>query len=63
VNLQHHVIREKKLAEKETLVIFYNVIQVSLCRIDFDVFMLIDGFITVRRPSYLEGRPIDDAET
>ena len=28
VNLQHHVIREKKLAEKETLVIFYNVIQV-----------------------------------
>jgi hypothetical protein len=29
VNLQHHVIREKKLAEKETLVIFYNVIQVS----------------------------------
>ena len=28
MNLQHHVIREKKLAEKETLVIFYNVIQV-----------------------------------
>jgi hypothetical protein len=36
VNLQHHVIREKKLAEKETLVIFYNVIQVSACRRDFE---------------------------
>jgi hypothetical protein len=36
VNLQHHVIREKKLAEKETLVIFYNVIQVSVCRRNFE---------------------------
>ena len=28
VNLQHHVIREKKLSEKETLVIFYAVIEI-----------------------------------
>ena len=28
VNLQHHVIREKKLSEKETLVIFYAVIDI-----------------------------------
>ena len=28
VNLQHHVIREKKLTEKETLVIFYAVIEI-----------------------------------
>jgi hypothetical protein len=48
VNLQHHVIREKKLAEKETLVIFYNVIQVSLCAEAIlmkwnEILMLIDG--------------------
>ena len=28
VNLQHHVIRQKKLSEKETLVIFYAVIEI-----------------------------------
>ena len=26
INLQHHVIREKRLSEKETLVVFYNVV-------------------------------------
>ena len=26
--LQHHVIREKRLSEKETLVIFYNVVKI-----------------------------------
>ena len=28
INLQHHVIREKRLSEKETLVVFYNVIKI-----------------------------------
>jgi len=28
VNLQHHVIREKKLSERETLVIFHNVVKI-----------------------------------
>jgi len=28
VNLQHHVIREKKLGEREALVIFYNVVKI-----------------------------------
>jgi len=28
INLQHHVIREKRLSEKETLVIFYNVVKI-----------------------------------
>ena len=28
INLQHHVIREKRLSEKETLVVFYNVVKI-----------------------------------
>ena len=28
INLQHHVIREKRLSEKDTLVVFYNVIKI-----------------------------------
>ena len=27
INLQHHVIREKKLSERDTLPIFYNVVR------------------------------------
>ena len=32
INLQHHVIREKKLSEKESLVIFHSVVSI-VCRL------------------------------
>ena len=32
INLQHHVIREKKLSEKESLVIFHSVVSL-VCRL------------------------------
>lgn len=31
LNLQHHVIREKKLSEKETLLIFYDTVRIVAC--------------------------------
>lgn len=31
LNLQHHVIKEKKLSEKETLVIFFDIVRIVAC--------------------------------